>query len=304
MNIIITGVNGFVGQHLVRELSTHGHQVIGIGRDENPADDIQPILSSYLSADLSKTWPEITEAVDAVIHLAGLAAVGPSFSNPQQYIEQNSAMVTNLCEYFLTQKNKPRIVLVSSGAVYDATQPMPIAESSPVAFNSPYAVSKILNENQAAYYASRGLDCVVMRPFNHIGPNQTLGFIVPDLTKKIVDRASVEQPITAGDLSSRRDYTDVRDVAKAYRLVATADHPPAHLVYNVCSGQSVSGNDVLAALSNSLGVPLPDVSIDPGLVRPNDTPDIKGNSERLANEFGWVREFTFEQSINDFNQSR
>ena len=298
--IIITGVNGFVGQHLVADLVASGHAVIGIGRDTEAAPSLSETLTDYRMADLAKAWPDDMGDVDAVIHLAGLAAVGPSFSDPQTYISQNSAMVTNLCEFYLSKEHKPRIVLVSSGAVYDPKQPMPITESSPVAFNSPYAVSKVLNENQAAYYGSRGLECVVMRPFNHIGPNQGLGFIVPDLAKKLADRTSPDEPITAGDLSSRRDYTDVRDVARAYRLVATAEKAPDHLIYNVCSGESRSGSDVLDSIAAACAVPIPEVSVDQALVRPNDTPDIRGDSSRIATEYGWKPSFTFEQSINDF----
>lgn len=300
MNIVVTGINGFVGKHLAQVLVDDGHSVIGIGRENKPHDFVADKLTEYTGCNLVERWPAIKTSVDAIIHLAGLAAVGPSFDNPQTYINQNSAMVTNLCEYYLMQDHKARIIIVSSGAVYDSSQPMPITENSPVAYGSPYAVSKILNENQAAYYKSRGLECVVMRPFNHIGPNQMPGFIVPDLAKKITNRASENEPISAGNLASNRDYTDVRDVAKAYRLVATSEDSPKHLIYNVCSGKSRSGNEVLFEIAKSLNVSEPKVNIDQSLVRPNDSSDIYGSSDRLTTEFGWSRDFTFEQSIKDF----
>lgn len=300
LTFIVTGANGFVGQHLVEELTGSGHSVIAIGRDNTPVDSIAESVQSYIRGDLRQAWPSIEADVDAVIHLAGLAAVGPSFDNPQTYITENSSMVTNMCEYYLKQDKKPRIVIVSSGAVYDSSQPMPIAESSPVAFGSPYAISKVLNENQAAYYSSRGLDCVVMRPFNHIGPGQLPGFIVPDIAKKIQERTSQDEPITVGNLSSKRDYTDVRDVARAYRLVATSPEKPRNLIYNVCSGASYSGRDVLDLTAKALEVPLPAVSVDQSLLRPNDTPDIRGDNSALSEEFDWKPEYNFEQSISDF----
>lgn len=298
--ILVTGVNGFVGQHLVNELVASNHNVIGIGRDEVANSLVADRLASYHSSDLSKEWPETVGDIDAIIHLAGLAAVGPSFDNPQRYIDQNSAMVTNMCEYYMKKDKKPRIVIVSSGAVYNAAQPMPINESGPISFGSPYAISKVLNENQAAYYNSRGFECVVMRPFNHIGPGQSQGFIVPDLAKKISDTGLGENSITAGNLTSKRDYTDVRDVARAYRLVATSPEPPRELIYNVCLGDSHSGEEVLALASKALGAETPTVTIDEKLLRPNDTPDIRGDSSSLQDEFGWKPEFTFEQSIVDF----
>ena len=303
MNIVVTGANGFVGNHLIRELKNNGHEVVAIGQEESAQDELAPLLVEYAQADLAQTWPAIRTTVDAVIHLAGLAAVGPSFDDPQTYINLNSAMVTNMCEHYLRQDKKPRIVIVSSGAVYESKQPMPISEDGTIEFNSPYAVSKILTESQAAYYNGRGLDCVVVRPFNHIGPGQLPGFIVPDLAKKIQDRTSSDEPIAAGNLSSRRDYTDVRDVSQAYRLIATAANKPKELIYNVCSGESFSGEDVLRQTAAALGVPTPSVSVDQSLLRPNDTPDIRGDSTRLQEEFGWLPKYSFEQSINDFVQS-
>jgi GDP-4-dehydro-6-deoxy-D-mannose reductase len=178
--IAITGVNGFVGRHTARELHASGHSVVGIGRDPNAADELHGIIDEYVCADLSDAWPLIPD-VDAVIHLAGLAVVGASFSRPQEYLGTNSSIVTNMCEEFLGRSRSPRIVGVSSGAVYAHDQPQPLDENAAVAASSPYVVSKLLVENQFDYYARRGLDCVVARPFNHLGPGQELGFIAPDL---------------------------------------------------------------------------------------------------------------------------
>ncbi len=182
--IIVTGANGFAGGHLVGELKSRGGiEVIGV--DYLP-DTEHRALDVYFGADLVESWPEI-ETADAVIHLAGLAAVAPSFDHPQKYINFNSAMLTNLCEYYLKTEKRPRIVVISSGSVYSGDQKMPLTEGSRPGFSSPYVVSKITNENQVKYYKTRGLDIVTVRPFNHIGPNQGAGFILPDLYKKITE---------------------------------------------------------------------------------------------------------------------
>ena len=302
MSIIITGVNGFVGRHLARELHQNGHTVIGIALNGEIAPDIKDVVSSYVLTDLAHGWPKLPD-VDAIIHLAGLAAVGPSFDHPQDYLTINSSIVTHMCEYYLTQKHRPRIVMVSSGAIYDPQQPMPINESSPIAYTSPYTVSKVLLENQAAYYRTRGIECVVVRPFNHIGPDQLPGFLVPDLATKIMERSQASDPIHVGNLATKRDYTDVRDVAVAYRLLATAPVTPKHLVYNVCSGTSHSGEEVLQLLSSAFGITPPQTITDQSLIRPNDIMDIRGDSHRLQQEFSWQPHYTFAETISDYVSS-
>lgn len=300
MNIVITGVNGFVGKHLVRELINHGHTVVGIGREEHPHEEISELLGFYYAADLSQLWPKTHEQIDAVIHLAGLAAVGPSFSQPQSYINLNSAMVTHLCEAYVKDEVRPRVLIISSGAVYDSSGPMPMSESSSVTFGSPYAVSKVLVENQAAYYRSRGLECVVARPFNHIGPGQLSGFLLPDLYKKLIDRTNEDESILVGNLTTKRDYTDVRDVVRAYRMLATETKIPEHLVYNICSGVSHSGTDILDCITRAMDIPTVQTKIDQSLVRPNDIMDIRGDNTRLIVEYGWSPEYSLDQTVSDF----
>lgn len=293
--IAVTGVNGFVGRHVAAELTDHDISVVGIGMEDSPAVDVD----SYFRADLTTEWPAIG-AVDAVIHLAGLAAVGPSFADPQHYISVNSSIVTHLAEALLGSST--RIVLVSSGAIYDGTQPLPLAERSTIAINSPYAISKVLNENQATYYGNRGLDVIVARPFNHIGPGQGPGFLLPDLADAL-DAAAPGNPIGVGDLSTRRDYTDVRDVAHAYRLLATAVDP-AHRVYNICSGSSLSGHDILTALTAATGRGTVRTETDPSRLRPNDPVDIVGDNSRLRTDTGWKPAFTIEETVTDFLKAR
>lgn len=295
--IVVTGINGFVGHHLARKLSSEGVDVIGVGQDKAVADDLKKIVTEYHSANLAETWPEVNN-IDAVIHLAGLAAVGPSYDDPQRYIAINSAMITHMGEYFLKQEKKPRIVVISSGAVYDSTQPMPISEEAAVGFSSPYAVSKILVENQCAYYKNRGVECVVMRPFNHIGPGQNKGFILPDFYERLQETAPTAT-IKVGNINTKRDYTDVRDIVEAYAKVATAPSLK-HSLYNVCSGKSTSGKEILDKLKQATGKPNVQFEIDPALVRPTDIMEIYGDSSRLKEEFSWQPTYTLDQTIGDF----
>jgi GDP-4-dehydro-6-deoxy-D-mannose reductase len=288
VRVAVSGVNGFVGGHLVRELTEHGHAVIGLGVGA-PAPGVADQLVDYLDQDLTVAWPSV--AADAVVHLAGLSAVGPSFGDPQGYIHGNSAPVTHLCEGLLAEERSPRIVVVSTGAVY--APGVRLTESSPTQASSPYGVSKLLVETQCAYYRRRGLDVTVMRPFNHIGPGQQPGFLLPDLIAAV---AAGE--LTAGNLDTRRDYTDVRDVVRAYRLAAEEkglDVP----VLNVCSGTSVSGRTMLGLVVDALGVPHPEVAVDPDRLRPDDPAEITGDGTLIAQVLGWRPRIPLETTVRD-----
>jgi len=295
--LAITGINGFVGYHLTHHLAQKNISVIGIGREPTVQPSLKDLVGEYHVADLAKEWPPL-ENIDAVIHLAGLAAVGPSFDNPQQYINLNSAMVTNMCEYFLGQDKKPRIIVVSSGAVYDSEQAMPITEDSRIGYTSPYAVSKILTENQCVYYRNRGLDCIVVRPFNHIGPHQAPGFILSDFYERL-SQAAPDATIKVGNINTKRDYTDVRDIVDGYTRLAVAPKL-AHTLYNLCSGKSLSGLEILNMLKQAIGKPNVQFEIDPKLVRPTDVMDIYGDASRLQDELDWRPTYSIEQTIKDF----
>ena len=292
--VVVTGINGFVGQHLARELAGHGHEVVGVGHEKATYVDG---LADYLAHDLVTGWPALD--ADAVVHLAGLSAVGPSFEDPQRYLEQNSAMVTHLGEGLLRSRSSARVLVVSSGAVYDARQDLPLTEESRIGHGSPYVVSKLLVEHQAAYYVARGLDVVVVRPFNHIGPGQGPGFLVPDLYAAVRRAATTDGILRVGDLDTRRDYTDVRDVVRAYRLLLEAD-ALEHRLFNVCSGRSRSGSEMLAVLAEAMNVGELTVEVDPTRIRPDDPREVVGSAERLSVAVGWEPEIDGTTSVRDF----
>ncbi|MCT2085757.1 NAD-dependent epimerase/dehydratase family protein [Microbacterium enclense] len=295
--IVVTGANGFVGSHVVALAAEAGHEVWAIGRESSPPPTVKAHATRYSSADLSEGWP-ISEDVDAVVHLAGLAAVGPSFAEPQRYFEINSRIMTHLGERLIATGAPTRIVVVSSGAVYAPTESGTVDEFSATTTSSPYVVAKLLVENQAHYYATRGVDVVVARPFNHIGPGQSPGFIVPDLTAAVRD-AAPGGAVRTGNLHAQRDYSDVRDVARAHLTLATA---PAHRhsIYNISTGTPHSGEEMLRTIADVLGRTDISSTVDPTRIRPNDPPRIAGDSSRLQSEFGWRPTIPWEQSVRDY----
>lgn len=302
-NILITGANGFVGQHLTREMVNNRYTLFGVGGHDLPAS-ISSFFEKYISLDLLDARSlEVLDFknIDAVIHLAGLAAVGTSFDQPMKYIETNIGIELNLFEAALKQKAFPKFLIISSGSLYDPNNRLPLTEESRVLPNSPYALSKIGQEQLASYYSTRQFECMVARPFNHIGPGQGPGFIVPDLAEQITSaRKNGAKYVRVGNLSVKRDYTDVRDIVRAYRLILESGFPGE--TYNVCSGLPVSGDDILLGLMKAAGCKL-DSIVDKNKFRPNDTAEVYGSYSKLNNDTGWKPEINLEQTLNDVMSS-
>lgn len=302
--ILITGVNGFVGKHLARELKNQGIHVIGVGREATLAPQLQETLGDYWVCDLvdkEAVAKLALEKVDEIISLAGLARVGDSYADPEKYKIINVGVLSSLCEALLDKKLKPRIIAVSTSTVYEPNQPLPIIEESLLTKNgSPYTISKLLMERSAEQFRAKGLELIIVRPFNHIGPGQEEGFLVPDLLTKLTSAKSTGGVIKVGNLSTKRDYTDVRDVARAYAYLILAERLNYNL-YNIGSGKSVAGQQILNLLlaKTGLGEQIK-VETDSSLLRPNDIADIYGSYQRLHKQTGWQPQIPLEKTIEDF----
>lgn len=309
--VLITGINGFAGQHLARELHAQDCEVIGTGHRGSLDSSTQNFVSQYFECDLTDPtaveklpWEE----VDAVVSLAGLANVGNSFTTKaaEEYKRVNVGVLSTFCEVLVAKHLLPRVLAISSGAVYDPAQPMPFSESARlVSDGSPYAMSKIMMEQAADQFRAQGLDVVVVRPFNHSGPAQQTGFLIPDLYQKIRHAQQTNQPLMLGKLTNKRDFTDVRDVVKAYASLALALPDLDHTIYNVCSGHSVAGSTILDLLLKYMDAT--DIEIKPDMKemapsRPQskNPQDLFGSYERLHQELGWQPTIPLEQTIADF----
>ncbi len=299
--ILVTGVAGFVGGHLAKALKEQGHTVIGTGQDERLPVKTARFVDSYIgSSDLTQDEDVRDlplDKIDAVINLAGLSQMGASFENEAEYLRINVEVHTCIAKRLLTIGRQGVTVLaISSGAVYDSRQPMPLSESAKLAKNgSPYSKSKIAMEEAMKGFRDLGLNVVIARPFNHIGPGQLEGFLVPDLSKQVM----AGNKVVAGDLTTERDYTDVRDVVQAYIKLVTTSNLPEY-IYNVCSGISVSGQKILDEIVRVTGKNNLVVEKDPSRIRPNDPRSVVGNGERLRNDTGWKPTISLSQTIEDF----
>ncbi len=307
MRILLSGINGFVGKHVTDRLHEMGHEVIGVGSQELLNASLKVKVSAYYSVDLTdakRVQSLDLRRVDAIINLAGLAKVGESIGQAELYNKINVGTHKTLYQECLRQGVSPRIIAVSSGAVYDPRQPMPITEDSALvddASTNEYTISKKLMETSVLSLNKLGLDCIIVRPFNHSGPGQLPGFLIPDLGEQILACKQSGLAMRVGNLHTRRDYTDVRDVAYAYALLATVVRTKLnHAVYNVCSSKSTPGTEVLELLAQSLGLKNLRTEIDPQKIRPHDVMDIYGSYERLHCDTGWKPEITVAKMLQDF----
>lgn len=288
----------------------HGYSVIGVGRQETAPVEIKDVLDQYIACDL--TDQEATdklplENVGSIINLAGLANVGASFDNPEAYKRVNVQTLENICKSLLKKNlQDTRVLAISTGGVYNQNNPLPNSEESEtfdLDVNNPYIVSKLLMERSAAEYRKQGIDCITVRPFNHIGPGQLPGFLIPDLAEQIQAAKDGDGTLLNKDLEKkRRDFTDVRDVARAYRLLVEAAPSDLHYeIYNVCSGHSVSAKYILDLLLKEMGAKNIEVMVDENhKKREVDPDDIYGDSSRLQHDTGWKPEIAIEQTIKDF----
>jgi GDP-4-dehydro-6-deoxy-D-mannose reductase len=278
--ILITGADGFAGGHLRAEL---GEAAVAAESD---------VL------DLDAFRREVRAArPGAVVHLAALSSAGESWSAPTETWHVNVVGTANVLEAVRHEAEGARVVVVSTGEVYGRAEKVPTSEGAAVAPISPYAASKAAAEIAAAQAAFAGLDVVVARAFQHEGPGRDERFAVGSWTHQI---AELEQAgggtLKVGDLSARRDITDVRDVCRAYRLLLDSSVPPE--TYNVASGRAVSMEEVLQLLVGLARCPV-EVEPDPDRFRPAELPVVCGDSSRLRSATGWEPQIPLEQTLAD-----
>lgn len=308
MSVLVAGVNGFVGHHVARTLHDQNEQVLGVNLERELSPELIGIVGQYESCDLTDSQAvsrlDLSD-VTAIINLAGFAAVGSSTGKSELYDKVNVGVHTTLYEACLAQNVSPRIIAVSTGAVYDSSQPMPQTEDSRLinaSDTNPYVASKLHMEAAVRELREdRGIDCIIARPFNHTGPGQGPGFLLPDLAVQLSDALASGTTMKVGNLDAKRDFTDVRDVARAYVLLATCERASLrHSVYNICSGKSIAGQYLFNLLAKNWGTPGITTEVDPKKLREKEVMDLYGSYERLNDDTGWQPEIPIEQTIADF----
>ena len=306
MRVLITGINGFVGGHLADHLLAQGqHDLWGLTRS---AGRLPPFLVGRVHevvADLSD--PEailkaIVAAQPAVIyHLAGQPFVPESFRDPAATLSANILGALHIFLALIEHRMATRVLVVGTNEEYGTIRAadLPINEDTPLRPAHPYGVSKAAQSLLAhQYHLSHRLDVVRVRPFTHIGPRQNERFVTAAFARQIarIERGLQPPLVQVGNLSARRDFTDVRDMVQAYTLLA--EHGEAGAVYNAGSGQAVMVRELLDYLLEASSIPV-ELRLNPELMRPIDVPLVVCDAAKLRERTGWAPQIPLRQTLGD-----
>ena len=299
--VLITGANGFVARHLIDALRARGDEVVGVDMGPVPACEVGRYYScNLIGVDAIKIILSI-ERPDVIMHLAAVSSVAQSWKMPVDSFLNNTNIFLNVVEAARALGLASRILSVGSSEEYGNVpkEEMPIGEDHSLSPASPYAVARVAQEQLSRLYAEGfGLDVVMTRSFNQIGPGQRPAFVVPSFVDQLMagKREGLKTvTVKAGDLSIVRDFLDVRDAVAAYLLLL--EKGASGKVYNVCSGIGRTLREVLETVAEIVGVGI-DVAVDPARIRPADNHVIVGSNEKMR-RLGWTLSHTLESSIRD-----
>ena len=307
MRVLITGITGFAGSHLADVCAARGAEVWGLAQTPGPhphlahlGERIQLHTANItdeagVNAALAASKPEW------IFHLAAQAHVPAAWRDPAATLSTNVLGQLNVIRAMQAHAPAARLLVVSSSNVYGMVEAadLPVDESAPFRPADPYAVSKVGQEMLAVQYGqSHGLPSVRARPFNHVGPRQAPDFVIARFARELARMEAGLQPPTlkVGNLSARRDFTDVRDVAQAYWLALEKGTPGA--VYVIGSGTARSIDEMLQIM---LGLARVDVHVetDPALLRPGDLPVLQANPRAFQARTGWRAAIPLERTLAD-----
>jgi GDP-4-dehydro-6-deoxy-D-mannose reductase len=307
MRVLITGASGFAGSWLCRQCAEAGDEVVGLSRRGLVPDGCGRGVPVDLRDPDAVSMAMRQAAPELVYHLASLTSVGRSWQAPAQTLGDNDAITVGMLEALRHVAGGVPVVWVSSCEVYGNPERLPATEAQPMRPANPYAVSKAAGEMLAEVYAEAyGLEFVRARPFSHSGPGQLPTFLLSSLASQAAEgrRAGVTRlEIVTGNPDTRRDFTDVRDVVRAYRLLAQAlaSGKPgvAGGVFNVSTGRSVSAGEQVALLAELLAPIEVAHTVDPARVRAREVMDLRGDPSALHELTGWEPRIPLRQTIAD-----
>jgi GDP-4-dehydro-6-deoxy-D-mannose reductase len=304
MKVLVTGASGFVAGHVIAAVRAEapGAEMFGVVRRGAIAD---PSSATALRADLedAASADALFDAVepDRIVHLAAQSSVHRSWEDPQSTFGVNVTGLLNVMEALRRRRLAPRVLVVGSAEQYGAVQAekLPVVETHPLQPANPYAVSKVAQEFVARqYFLSHGIPVLCTRTFHHTGPGRGEVFAESSFARQIAEiEAGRQAPtISVGNLDAVRDYTDVRDVVRAYWLLLEKARPGE--VFNVCSGAGVAIGEILQELVDVSGVKV-EIRRDPDRMRPADIPAIVGNPRKLARATGWKPVIPLRRTLAD-----
>ena len=306
MRVLITGVAGFVGSHLAEILIQKKQKIYGTCLACEPLDNIAHIKKKINLTECDITdFDSLSKLIkrikpDQIYHLAGFSSVGESFARPLTVVEINVRGTLYLLEILRNMKKKIKLLVVSSADIYGKVKKsdLPIKETHNLNPVSPYGSSKACADLLAyQYFHSYGVFAVRARSFNHTGPRQSLGFVVPDFASQVakIDLGNSKPKMKVGDLSAKRDLSDVRDVVRAYYLLLKKGKPGE--AYNICSGRAYKIDTLLNTL---LRYSSRRITVEKkGKGRPSEIPVLLGDNAKMEKELGWKPRISIHKTLKD-----
>jgi GDP-4-dehydro-6-deoxy-D-mannose reductase len=312
MRALVTGASGFVGCHLVRHLLECGDEVVATYFPETPGSYVLSLCCPKGVADSKLSWKPLdtsnleacadllkSAAPEVIYHLAGMSFVPEAERDFLGALSSNVVGLDNILRISHQLQKSIRVVFVSSADVYGAVgaASLPVREETPTHPVNAYSVSKLMAEIVADRWTRLGnLEVMVMRPFNHIGPGQNVRFMAASFARQLALIAKGKEAplIQVGNLSARKDFTDVRDVVRAYRLAAQKGHGR----YVISSGRSLAVQDILDGLISISGLSVK-VECDPSRMRSVEASELYGSYEKAEKELGWKPMLSLTQTLSD-----
>ncbi|RDB58975.1 GDP-mannose 4,6 dehydratase [Gordonibacter sp. 28C] len=297
--VLVIGVNGFVGSYVAQEFAASGYRVLGADRSSSCMLEAVESFRTLDVCDPEKTKKTVASfAPDIIVNLAAVSSVGVSWAMPGQTMAVNVIGSINVLESAKDLDNAPKILMVGSSEEY-APSGAPLTEDSPLSANSPYGISKSAQERFAELYAERyGLRVYRTRSFNHTGIGQSETFVIPSFCKQIaaISNSGKSGIVHVGNLSVRRDFSDVRDIARAYRMIVESECSGE--VFNVGSGRALALSDLL----NLMIADCPNevrIEADVERTRVMDCPLIVADISKIRECLGWRPSVPIEATIRE-----
>lgn len=297
--VLIFGAGGFVGSYLCKEFLNNGYKVSGTDKGEGSAlpSEVDFYKTDLMQADeveklIGKIQPDI------IVNLAAISSVGASWNMPQTTMAINVIGALNIMEAARKSEQKPRILFVGSSEEYVISE-NPLDENTQLNANNPYGISKVTQEQFAKLYREQyGLKIYCVRPFNHTGIGQRDSFVLPSFCKQVaeIDKSGKDGKIQVGNLKVKRDFSHVKDVVRAYRMIVESDN--CNQIYNVGSGNAYSLEDMLTYIIGLSNQHI-EIEVDQNRIRPTDQPVICCDRSLIGKELGWEPQYNVYDALKE-----
>lgn len=293
MKILITGINGFIGQYLGRALISKKHSVIGLGRQKKPI--IKDLYRYFYGNILDKKIIEkAIKGAHVIIHLAALTSHEDIVNNKLETLKINLEGTKNILDVFLKSKTIKKFIYCSSGKVYGDIKFLPITEEHPTLPLNTLGKSKLITEKLIDFYANNKKSFIIFRIFNVFGPGQKDNFLIPTILNQI----KKSNNITLGDIKAKRDYIYINDLINAFILAIEKNINPELSIFNICSGNDTNAKEIVSKISKIKHSPIK-ININPILLRKDEKNIEYGSYKKAKQILGWCPKYSIERGLKE-----